>query len=254
MEAQRNKGGLKWLLLVSVLLLGGGTVRAADFLRMESSYLGDGWFQYRVTLVEDPFYEAASIGAISVSFPGRTEYGEDPTHWSSSAAVADEANWSAEPQQSQARPYERTFLARSSHTTFKTVDQAVKFVVVATPQTRLQTAQVQEVAVILRLRGVVPCPPGDADGSEAVQSSSAALREDLRLTSLVMENGAPISISYEWTYDSTVSLEASFDLKSWTPVATIQGEDGVTTWNATTPLENAGHFYRLVLIANDQGP
>jgi hypothetical protein len=253
MEAQRNKGGLKWLLLVSVLLLGGGSLRAADFLRMESSYLGDGWFEYRVTLVEDPFYEA-SIGAISMSFPGRTEYGADPEHWSSSAAVAEEANWSADTQQGQARPYERTFLVRSSHTTFKTVDQAVKFAVVATPQTQLQTAQVQEVAVILRLRGVVPCPPGEADGSAAVQSSSAALREDLRLTSLVMENGAPSSISYEWTYDSTVTLEASFDLKSWTSVATIQGEAGLTTWNATTPLENSGHFFRLVLIANEKNP
>lgn len=254
MDAQRNRGGLKWLLLVSCMLLSGFSLRAADFLRMESSYLGDGWFQYRVTMVDDPFYESASIGEVSMPFAGRIEYGEDPTDWASESALADVAKWTFGGQEPQGRPYERTFLVRSSHTTFKTVDQAVRVTIAATPQRDLQTPNVTQVGGYLWLRGVVPCPPGEADGSAAVQSSSAASREDLRIASLTVEEGVPTALSYEWPYDSTVSLEASFDLKTWTPVATIQGEAGLTTWTATTPLENSGTFYRLVLIANEKNP
>ena len=254
MDAQRNKGRLKWLLLIGGMLLVGGPLHAADALRMESSYLGAGWFQYRVTMADDPFYEAASISALSISFPGRVEYGADPVDWASSGAVAEEANWTAAAQQVQARPYERTFLVRSSHTTFKTVDRAASFFVVATPKIHLQSAEVQQVTVRLQLRGVVPCPPGDADGSAAVQSSSAALRDDLRISTLTMAGGVPVSLSYDWPWDSTVSLEGSFDFVTWTPIATIHGDAGLTTWNATVPLENSGRFFRLALIANVKNP
>jgi len=242
------------VLAVCLLLWGGGALSGADFLRLESAYLGDGWFEYRLTLAEDPYYESAGIGAVSIPFAGRSQYGANPADWISDGATAGVANWSFGAQQSQGRPYQRTFLARSSHTTFKTVDQAVKITFVATPQSALQSGQVTPVSGLLRLRGVIPCPPAEADGSAATQTASTTLREDLRLTSLVMENGVPKSLSYEWSYDSTVMLEASFDLKNWTQVATILGEAGTTTWIATVPLENAGRFYRLVLIANEGSP
>jgi hypothetical protein len=252
MSAQRLKKHLFRLLLIGVLLTGGTALQAADFIRMESSYLGDGWFEYRVTMVDDPYYETASIGAVSIAFPGRTDYGTDPADWVSDGASADLAIWNFDTQQTQTRPYERTFLARSSYTTFKTVDQTVRVFIEATPQTELQTP-VAQVAVILRIRGVVPCPPGEADGSAAVQSSSAALREDLRIASLTVVGGVP-TLSYEWAYDSTVSLEASSDLKIWTPVTTILGDAGETIWTATVPLENSGKFYRLTLLANEKLP
>lgn len=250
----RMKRRLIILLALGCLVFGAPSLQAADFLRMESSYLGNGWFQYRVTLADDPYFEAASISAFSISFPGRTEYGVGPADWSSSDAVAGEANWTADTQQVQARPYERTFLVRSSHTTFKTVDQAVRFVGLATPKTQLQSAQVPVGAVFLQLRGVVPCPPGEADNSSAVHQSSAALRQDLRITALTVVAGVPASLSYEWPYDSTVSLEGSFDFVTWTPIVMISGDAGLTTWNATVPLENSGRFFRLALIANEKMP
>ena len=264
MSAQRLKKYLFRLLLIGALLTGGSSLQAADFVRIESSYLGDGWFEYRVTMVDDPYYETATIGAVSIAFPGRSEYGTDPADWVSDGASADRANWNFDTQQTQTRPYERTFLARSSHTTFKTVDLAAGISLSATPKAALQTtARYGEVppegtqpgiAVVLQFRGVVPCPPEEADGSMALQSWSVGLRADLRITSLVLENGAPKSLSYEWTYDSTVSLEASFDLKIWTPVTTILGDAGETIWTATVPLENSGKFYRLTLMANEKLP
>jgi hypothetical protein len=264
MSAQRLKKHLFRLLLIGVLLTGGTALQAADFIRMESSYLGGGWFEYRVTMVNDPYYETATIGAVSIAFPGRTDYGTDPADWVSDGASADLAIWNFDTQQTQTRPYERTFLAHSSYTTFKTLDQAATISFVATPKAALQTSEATEISGVLRFRGVVPCPPEEADGSEASQTGANWLRADLRITSLVLENGAPKSLSYEWTYDSTVSLEASFDLKIWTPVTTILGGkvtpitilgvEGETTWTATVPLENSGKFYRLTLLANEKLP
>ena len=254
MSVQHLKKYLFRLLLIGILLTGGTALPAADFIRMESSYLGEGWFEYRVTMENDPYYEASSIGAVSIAFPGRTDYGTDPADWVSDGASADLAIWNFDMGQPQTRPYERTFLARSSHTTFKTLDQGATISFVATPKAALQTSEATEISGVLRFRGVVPCPPEEADGSGATQSGSNWLRADLRITSLVLENGAPKSLSYEWTYDSTVSLEASFDLKIWTPVTTILGDAGETIWTVTVPLENSGKFYRLTLLANEKLP
>lgn len=255
MKGLRKNRRLNRLLLVGCLLVSGFSLRAADFLRMESAYLGDGWFEYRVRLVDDPFYETASLGAISVSFPGRVEYGVDPAGWLSSMAGMDKAIWNSGMQQGQLRPYERTFLARSTHRTFKTVDQAAQITYTATSRSGLlPAAQAGQIAGLLSFRALVPCPPEDADGSAAQQSSSQALRDDLRISSLTIENGVPTKLSYEWPHASTVSLEASSDLENWTSVTTIEGVAGMTTWDATVALENFGRFYRLILINHEESP
>jgi hypothetical protein len=254
MQAQRIKRHVRRLLLAGCLLLSGFSLSAANFLEMESSYLGDGWFQYRITLTEDPFYQEASIGTVSIDFPGRTEYGSDPDSWSSSNSDAGRAIWNFDVQQVQTRPYERTFLARSSHTTFKTADLVAQITYSATPKEALQSGQVTPFAGVIRLRGVVPCPPGEADASEVVQTSSVSFRDELRITSLTVAGGVPTGLIFDWTYDSTVRLEASFDLKTWTPVTTISGTAGETVWTATEPLETSGNFFRLVLLANEKDP
>ena len=227
---------------------------AADFLQVESSYIGDGWFQYRVKLEKDAYYEGAQIGALSVPCAGRTEYGVDPTDWSSNSSVADQAFWSFDTMQVQGRPYERTFLVRSSHTTFKTVDLSIQVTYVATPKTQLQTSQVTQIAGVMNLRGVIPCPPGEADASAVSFMEAVALRDDVRISSIVIENGVPTQLTYNWTFDSTVALEASFDLETWTHVATISGDAGMTQWDVTVPIQNLGQFYRLTLLANQKNP
>ena len=62
------------------------------------------------------------------------------------------------------------------------------------------------------MRGVIPCLPEEVDASAANMTHSLPLRDDVRMTSITVENGVPTQLSYNWAYDSTVSLEASFDL------------------------------------------
>lgn len=241
-------------MLIAWAMLGAASAWSADFVTVESRSLGDGWFEYRVTLAEDPYFENALIGAVSIAFPGRSEYGADPADWTSDATDPDTALWTFDTQQTQARPYERIFTVRSSLTGFKTIDQAVRVTYLATPRSDLEHEHSPALSGFGRLRGVVPCPPGEADGSPVSHLASISLREDLRITSLTVVGGIPTGLSFNWTYDSTVRLEASFDLKEWTPVTTIVGVAGETMWTATEPLETSGNYFRLVLLTSGQAP
>lgn len=223
---------------------------SAEFVSVESRSLGDGWFEYRVRLAEDPYFETAQIGAVEIAFPGRSEYGADPADWSSDASSPDKALWNFGGQQPQSRPHERVFRVRSSHTAFRTVETALRVTYVAAPQTELLGEASPASSGVLRLRVLVPCAPAEADGSATLQSAAASLREDLRITSLQISGSALSGLSFQWPFDSTVRLESSSDLKTWTPLTTLAGDAGETSWSAEQPLQDVGTFFRLVLLAN----
>jgi hypothetical protein len=44
-----------------LFLLGLGNCLATTFLQFDSTYLGDGWFQYHLEVMKDPFFTSATI-------------------------------------------------------------------------------------------------------------------------------------------------------------------------------------------------
>jgi hypothetical protein len=57
-------------------------------------------------------------------------------------------------------------------------------------------------------------------------------------------------VDFLWGYDSTLLLQASTDLTTWTNVAYLWSYPPETIWTTDLPLNDFGQFFRLELVAN----
>jgi hypothetical protein len=105
-----------WALLFSISLLVAGRAQASTFETIESSYLGNGWFQYDVKMFYDPFFLEADLTQFSVNVTNGVdiELGANPANWNSTANVA---SW-MHTGPAQSRPNEQIFLLHSSATNY----------------------------------------------------------------------------------------------------------------------------------------
>jgi hypothetical protein len=67
-----NKWHKVWLLVLLTLLLSATGMRANTFLELESTYEGDGWFRYKLTLPVDPFWAFAEVSSLGIAVTGAT--------------------------------------------------------------------------------------------------------------------------------------------------------------------------------------
>src|SRR6476660_3028257 len=63
------------LMLIACLLLAVQSAHAYVFAELESTYLGDGWFKYRLKSMNDLFFREADLTGFGVSFTNRIDYG-----------------------------------------------------------------------------------------------------------------------------------------------------------------------------------
>ena len=246
-------------LLFAAALLATPATHARHQVELESTYLGDGWFQYRLRAPDDPFFIFFDLTGLIVPFPGYTERVPDAPDWSST--IQGEPDW---PETTinwsypdcghvacQTRPYERVFLARSDKRHFKRRQNAVVLMSLAMvggyhgPYTTLNMVG------YANINGLFPCDPHEADGS------ATNLLERLELINLpdpqigtLIRTGTEIrGITFDYDEPSTVRLEATRDFGRWTNVAYIYGNAGTTSWTTNLALNQFGDFFRLRLIA-----
>ena len=227
---------------------------AADLVQLHSQHLGNGWFQYRVTLPDDSFYASASVGSISIPFTNRVSFGTNPPAWTPVTSEANSAIWNADQNTAQPRPYEAAFLVQSSHTTYKTVETGALVTYTATPQADLISTQFPAAAGFASLKAIVPCPPNEADGSPSATLSSLSLRQDMTLTNVTTANGALTGLSFSWNSDSTVQLQSSQNLANWTTITNLLGDSGATSWTPVNPIQGPNQFFRLLILATEKKP
>ena len=107
-----------WLLLVALFWLGLETAGATTFLQLQSTCLGGGWFQYQMKVFDDPFFVEADIVQLQIGFTNEIDHSTSPADWTNSDwGISDYgypySDWSFS-SSSPPRPYEETFLIRSS--------------------------------------------------------------------------------------------------------------------------------------------
>ncbi len=112
-----QKSKLTLLMLLAAFSLGTVTARATTFLQFQSTYLGDGWFQYQMNVLDDPFFTSVDVGAVMI-FTNQIDQNTTSPNWFNSASDTSTSTWSDDGT-SPARPYQETFLIRSSDTSYR---------------------------------------------------------------------------------------------------------------------------------------
>ena len=103
---------------------------------------------------------------------------------------------------------------------------------------------------------LVPCAPGDADGSSTNLLAVGPFEglADIRIVELLRQGDSVMGVRYDYAETNTVRLEASRDMLSWTNVAYIYGGRPSTSWTNNTPLNSYGNYFRLRLVAEGHAP
>ena len=218
-----------------------------DVLELESSYRGDGWFDYRLRTLEDPFFKGIRFGGL---VPGPfTNYAANtlPDHWTN---FFYNGTWSGimfDATVPQPRINEISFSVQSSSTHFRRAKYG--FVTIIYVEF-VDFYQGGGMGGYVNLDCLVPCAPEEADGSPAAIVTRMELVPDVTIDQLIITNGQVHGLTFSWIEPSTVELQGSHDLVNWTTVARFFGNPPQTTWTTNVSLNSFGEFFRLSLIAN----
>jgi hypothetical protein len=249
--------GLSWMLMV--ILLGLVPGRATTFLQFNSSYLGDGWFQYQMQVMADPFFVVADITGLDLNFTNQINQSSSTSGWAYENAnpANSDSDW-AFSQNTPARPYTVTFLVQSSETSYRLATNGIFDGAVVLLS--LQFAGIypgtdgavfsQNIVGYAGFPCLVPCEPDAADGSPTNSSYTLKLVPDVNIQQLIQTNGVVQGVDFLWNSDATFLLQASQDMAAWTNVAYIWSTPPETLWTNTTPLNHYGQFFRVELVAD----
>ena len=220
----------------------------------ESTYLGDGWFEYSVVTTDDPFFLFLDITGAGVRFGPAVEGGPTPAQWTN-LVHTNYISWSFEGTGlgDQTRPYRASFRLRSAHTNYMRASGAgivlMSLAIVGGYHGHLASANIVGYWIPDAL---VPCPPEEADGSATNLVQWSPMINGLpepRLVSLIQSGDEHVGLAFEYPEPSTVRLEGTRDFRSWSNVAYIHGAPGATAWTTNVSLSNYGDFFRLRLVA-----
>jgi hypothetical protein len=231
----------KLILIVLTALLQVWPAAGRNFCELESTYMGEGWFRYRLKSLPDPIFSQVDLTAfVPSSFTNLVESGPLPDNWNNA--------WYFDFTVSQIRPYEVVFSARSSERHFKRESGTIGISLVFAAPFCAPPFCEPEVSGFFSLPCLVPCPADQADGSATNLLSTIELVPDVRIDKLILHDGAVLGLTYSWVQLSTVRLEGSRDLVGWTNIAYIWGSPPSTTWTTNIPLNEFGIFFRLALV------
>ena len=239
-------------LLLLLVLLGSGTAKATTFLTLQSTYLGNGWFQYQMNVMDDPFFTSAWIDQIVVSFTNEIDSSTTSTNLYNDSWSNGYSSWSLT-NGYPSRPYSETFLIRSSETSYR-LGEATNYaggVVVLNGEFASYTPDLGSgIGGIAQVACLIPCRPEEADGSPTNYFYVLKLLLDVTINQLIQTNGNIYGVDFTWDYDSTFVLQGSTDLNNWTNITYIWSYPPETVWTTNMPLNDYGQFFRVELVVD----
>jgi len=244
------------LLLGLLGLPGFQTARATTFLQFQSTALGNGWFQYQMTVMNDPFFTTANITGLSINFTNQIAQSGDGTNWGYSGNANGYSNWDFT-NGIPARPYQTTFLVHSSETSWrlatKNFDGAIVLfsLMLSDVNPGYQESIGQNIIGYANMPCLVPCSPAEADGSATNLNFALKLLPDVNISHLIQTNGVVSGVDFTWDYASVFLLQGSMDMNNWTNIGYISSVPPETVWTTNVSLNSYGQFFRVELVGND---
>lgn len=221
-------------------------VSASDVIEVESRVLGDGWFEYRVSTSRPVFVDTLTLYQLAPAFTNYVTC-TPPEHWTNAFYGGPWTGIAFDNSIVQPRVNETVFQVQSSSPSFR--KQNFGFTTIIGLTTTDPTVLPGGVGGYVNFDALAPCAPGAADGSPSNWVARVNLAPDIEIDGLVVTNGEIHGVKFTWQYDSTMQLEGSHDMDTWTPVAQFFGWPGQTTWTTNTSLNSYGKFFRLALVS-----
>ena len=231
---------------IFALLLAALTCNGRDLFRLDSTYLGDGLFEYRLRVLDDPFIATLRIEALSFRGVWSGPH-ELPVDWTTNIQTGTLIDLRPITLTNLALPYERVFRLRSAQTNFK---QRVSSVVVPLAGQFATNAPVFGSSGSLVGQGAMialaPCPPEQADGSDTNLTTRFELFRNPVIQELGVVDGAPRFLTLTHQGSAFLRLESSTNLVDWSAVAGFQATNGVNRWTNASGLGAGESFFRLL--------
>jgi hypothetical protein len=218
-------------------------VYGAHLIELESSYLGNGVFEYTLKFPDIGLFPTVLPDFFSVPFPGLTDYRMTPTNWT--ASPDDSPNWEHDRVVWETLPYSCTFLVSGTNTTFKLGRMIADFSAFEYMWTEQTNTWTNTTALgYVNLLCLIPCVPAEEDGSPTNYFSSTGDIPVVTISKLLFESSHPVGLEFT-SAAYRVSVEASFDLQNWTTVTNLNLSTSLTNWKSPVPLDVYGNFFRL---------
>jgi len=252
-----KKSKLRLSLVLALLWLGSGIASATTFLQLQSTYLGGGWFQYQMTVFNDPFFTEADITELDFNFTNQINWSGGAQDWVYISSSYGYSAWSFT-NGYPARPYVETFLAQSSETSYRlglVTNYDGAFVLFSLFLSEycpgvadgIVSANIVGFAMMPCL---VPCRPDEADGSPTNYVYTLKLLPDANINHLIQTNGQIYGVDFTWDSESTFVLQGTADLNNWTNLAYLWSYPPETAWTNNAVLNPYGQFFRIALVAD----
>jgi hypothetical protein len=247
MNVRRFKIGIRFVILVVASMAGLSVGLGRDLLELESRFMGNGRFDYRLRTLEDPFFAGVGIGVLAPN--PFTNYLSNtlPLHWTNFMSGEVWNGILYDGSGPQARINEVSFSVYSSSFSFKRTQYGF---FTGIQLTLADCLGGETFGGYINLPCLIPCAPEEADNSPDDLIARAELIPDLKMNELILTNGSVHGLRFTWNMPSTVELQGSHDLAQWTAVARLYGDSPQTTWITNASLNSFGEFFRLRLITN----
>ena len=237
-------------------------VGAYPFVTCTSTYTSNGWFEYRLTLHEDPFFRQVELIGLDIALPTNAiAVGDLPAGWSMDTN-ANAVSWQLTippppdyPEEPLPRPLTAVLKVQSPYTSFRTSEKGLIVPFMASINdfafTRFKSINL---VGLFKLNGLVPCPPEQSDGSPPTLTTIGEAVPDIELRGFITISNSAYGISYAWDGPATMIVQSSYDGTTWTNIAYTLGNEGMNTWTSAVPLTSVGTLFRLRLYSTQQHP
>jgi hypothetical protein len=246
---------LGWPLLLACFWLGLGTAGATTFLQFQSTALGDGWFQYQLQAMKDPFFVEADITSVGIGFTNEIDHNSSQANWTNSDWNSSYSTWSFNSAY-PTPPYQETFLIRSSETGYKLGTNFNGSIILMSlilndyyPHSEGGIFS-QNVVGYAFVPCLVPCRPEEADGSPTNFVFTLKLLPDVSISQLLQTDGYIYGVDFIWDGTSTFVLQGSPNLNNWTNIAYVWSDPPETVWTTDRNLADFGSFFRVEMVSN----
>ena len=222
--------------------LAGTFGRADTSASLQTTSLGDGWFEYRFHLQYNAFFDVFDSVSWEVPFEGFQEFGS--TDGASEVETSDLhfcVKWLGE----QPRETERVVTVRSESSLVGYANIYVCFLAVPSGWGGGGGIISDNIAGYIRFQGLAPLAPGDPGLAGASTYSNAVMVPDPQITDCTVD-----SLTWNWSSGATMRIEASRDLLGWSSVTQVVNTAAVNTWVSPEPLNTYGHAFRVNLVSN----
>jgi hypothetical protein len=237
-----NPGGL-WSKISVALLLTVAPILARDFMTLESTYLGDGLFEYKLTFPDDRYWDQVSFGSV-LGLASFTDFVQIPEGWDVIGSP-----WQQDPELPQPTPYQGVFRAHSDAPGYNIGTVSVAF----TPHWRDWARPLDtNTNGLLVLYANLSCLVPTTETGRALSPTNVVGRipgyPELEVQGLVLTNHQPVGLRFNAGPSLPVTIQASDDLKHWKAIASAQGAAAPVTWISSPPFPTGKSAYYRVVV------